>query len=78
VTLWGLPYDGRQLLGGEDLDLVAVELLACAGLWRIRPSRFAVPSAARSGIVTLAMVRSPRALPCASSSASQSTKRASV
>ena len=28
VALWGVPYDGRQLLGGEDLDLVAFELLA--------------------------------------------------
>lgn len=28
VALWGKLYDRRQLLGGEDLDLVAGELLA--------------------------------------------------
>jgi len=28
VALWGVLYDRRQLLGGEDLDLVALDLLA--------------------------------------------------
>lgn len=28
VALWGVLYDDRQLLGGEDLDLLAVESLA--------------------------------------------------
>jgi hypothetical protein len=42
-----------------------------------QPSRLAVVNAARSGMKMLAMVESLRRLPCSSSSASQSTKRAS-
>ena len=84
VALWSQLYDGRQLLGGEDFDLVAGELLA-------RRQRQALGRVVADQALALRRrQRRPQgdpgvgdravaeALAWASSSASQSTKRASV